>query len=217
MLVKDYMTRHPLMVAPTMSIVEAQRFMGENNIRHLPVYGEGKRLLGLVTKQSLLIHPGTLGSLDVWEITRYLSDLAVGDVMVKAQDVVTIEQEATIEEAARLMVESKIGCLPVLEEGIVVGIITDTDLLAHLTNLLGWPFGGVRVTIRVPDRIGEFAKITSAIASQGWGIYAAGAAPTPKHPGYWDAVVKVRGVPKDDLLAVLEKVEGQEIVDVREV
>ncbi len=50
MLVKDYMTRHPLMVAPTMLVVEAQRFMGENNIRHLPVCGEGKRLLGLVTR-----------------------------------------------------------------------------------------------------------------------------------------------------------------------
>jgi len=48
MLVKDYMTRHPLMVAPTMLVVEAQ--MGENNIRHLPVCGEGKRLLGLVTR-----------------------------------------------------------------------------------------------------------------------------------------------------------------------
>jgi len=46
MLVKDYMTRHPLMADPTMSIVEAQRYMGENNIRHLPIVGDGKRLLG---------------------------------------------------------------------------------------------------------------------------------------------------------------------------
>ncbi len=217
MLVKDYMTRHPLMAAPTMPIVEAQRFMGENKIRHLPICGDGKRLLGLITEQSLLVRPGTLGSLNVWEITRFLSNLTVGDVMIKAKDVVTIEQDATIEEAARIMVKNRIGCLPVLEEGIVVGIITETDLLAHLTDLLGWPVHGVRVTIRVPDRIGEFAKITSAIASQGWGIYAAGGAPTPKQPDYWDAVVKVTDVSKDDLLAVLEQVEGQEIVDAREV
>jgi acetoin utilization protein AcuB len=216
MLVKDYMTRHPLMTQPTMPIVEAQRFMGENNIRHLPVVGDGKSLLGLVTRQQLLVDPGRLGSLDVWEITRYLTGLTVKDVMIKAQHIVAIGQDDTVEEAARLMIEKKIGCLPVLEDGIVIGIITDTDLLAHLTNLLGWTFGGVRVTMRMPDRIGEFAKITSAIASQGWGIYAAGGVPTPKHPGYWDAVVKVRGVPKDDLLAVLEKIEDQEIVDVRE-
>ncbi len=217
MLVKDYMTRHPLMADPTMSIVEAQRYMGENNIRHLPIVGDGKRLLGLVTRQSLLVDPGRLGSLDVWEITRCLTGLTVQDVMIKARDVITVSEDATVEEAARVMIDKKIGGLPVLEEGIVIGIITDTDLLAQLTKLLGEAVRGVRVTVRVPDKIGEFAKITSAIASQGWGIYAAGGVPAPKHPGYWDAVFKVRGVPRDDLVAVLEKIEGQEIMDVREV
>jgi acetoin utilization protein AcuB len=216
MLVKDYMTRHPLMAEPTMLIVEAQRYMGENNIRHLPVVGDGKRLLGLVTRQRLLVEPGKLGSLDVWEITRYLSNLTVKEVMIKGQDLITINQDATIEEAARLMVEKKIGCLLVVEDDVVIGIITETDLLAHLTNLLGWPFRGVRVTVRMPDRVGEFAKVTGAIASRGWGIYAAGGVPAPKHPGYWDGVFKVRGVPKDDLVAVLQEIPEQEIVDVRE-
>jgi len=154
MLVKDYMTRHPLMAEPTMSIVEAQRYMGENNIRHLPVVGDGKRLLGLVTRQSLLVEPGRLGSLNVWEITRYLTGLTVKDVMVKAKDVITVEQNATIEEAARIMIDKKIGCLPVMEEGIVVGIITETDLLAQLTKLLGQAVSGVRVTVRMPDKEG---------------------------------------------------------------
>ena len=80
MLVKDYMTRHPLMAQPTMSIVEAQRYMGENNIRHLPVVGDGKLLLGLVTRQTLLVDPGRLGSLDLWEIARTLTGLTVGEV-----------------------------------------------------------------------------------------------------------------------------------------
>ena len=62
MLVKDYMTRHPLMAQPDMPIVEAQRFMGENNIRHLPIVGDGKRMLGLITRQVLLVDPGRLGS-----------------------------------------------------------------------------------------------------------------------------------------------------------
>ena len=125
--------------------------------------------------------------------------------------------DATIEEVARLMIDRKIGCVPVLEEGVVVGILTETDLLAQLTQLLGWPVRGVRVTVRVPDKTGEFAKIISAIASQGWGIYAAGGVPAPKQPGYWDSVFKLRRVSKEDLVAVLEKIEGQEIVDVREV
>ena len=216
MLVKDYMTRHPLMAAPTMPIVEAQRYMGENNIRHLPVIGDGKRLLGLVTKQSLMVPPGTLGSLNVWEITRFLSDLTVGDVMVKAQDVITIEQDTTIEEAARVMVENKFGCLPVLEEGIVVGIITETDLLAQLMEMMVTRVPGVRVTVRMPDTKGELAKLVSTINAQGWAIMACGGARAPKQPDKWDAVIKIPNVSEEEIVAVLKNIESQEIVDVRE-
>jgi len=217
MLVKDYMTRHPLMAEPTISIVEAQRYMGENNIRHLPVVGDGKRLLGLVTRQTLLVDPGRLGSLEMWEITRYLSGLIIKDVMIKAEDVITIEPDIAIEEAARTMVENKVGCLPVLEEGIVVGVITEIDLLAHLMEMMATRVVGVRVTVRMPNQKGELAKLVGAIAAQGWGLLACGGAPAPKEPDKWDAVAKIRYVPKEEIVAVLEQVEGQEIVDVREV
>ncbi len=217
MLVKDYMTRHPLMAEPTMSIVEAQRYMGENNIRHLPVVGDGKRLLGLVTRQTLLVEPGKLGSLDVWEIARTLSGLTLEDVMTRAEDVITAGSDITIEEAARIMVENKIGCLPVVEKGIVVGIITEIDLLALTMEMMATRIPGVRVTVRMPNVEGELAKLVGAISAQGWGILACGGAPAPKEPGKWDAVVKIRYVPKEEIVAVLEKVEGQEIVDVREI
>jgi acetoin utilization protein AcuB len=217
MLVKDYMTKHPLMVQPTMPVVEAQRFMGENNIRHLPIVGTGKRLLGLATRQTLLVQPATLGSLNVWEITRFLSNLTIGDVMVKAEDVITMEKDATVEEAARIMVEKKIGCLPVLEDSIVVGIITEIDLLAQLMEMLATRVPGVRVTVRMPDQKGELAKLVSAISAQGWGILAFGGSPAPKDPTKWDAVIKIRNVPQEKIVAALEKIEGQEIMDVREV
>lgn len=217
MLVKDYMTKHPLLGQPTMSVVEAQRFMGENKIRHLPIVGKGKRLLGLVTRQTLLVHPAKLGSLNVWEITRFLSNLTVGDVMVKAKDVISVDKDATIEEAARIMVENKIGCLPVLEDGIVIGIITEIDLLAQLMEMMATRLPGVRVTVRMPNVSGELAKLVSAISAQGWGILACGGVPSPHDPAKWDAVVKIRDVPKEAVVAALEKVEGQQIVDVREV
>ena len=216
MLVKDYMSRHPLMAQPSMPIIEAQLYMGENNIRHLPIVGDGKRLLGLVTRQTLLVDPGRLGSLDVWDIARTLGGLTVKDVMVKARDVIAIDQSATIEEAARVMVSKKIGCLPVLEDGIVIGIITEADLLAHLTELLGEQVPGVRVTYRMPDRLGSLAEVTTAIAERGWGIYAGGYVVTPKRPGYWDYVLKVRDASKDELVSVLEQIENLEILDVRE-
>jgi acetoin utilization protein AcuB len=217
MLVKDYMTRHPLMAEPTMSVVEAQRYMGENNIRHLPVVGDGKSLLGLVTRQKLLVDPGRLGSLDVWEITRTLSGLTVKDVMTKAKNVITVGQNTTIEEAARIMVENKVGCLPVLDGGVVVGIITETDLLAHLMEMMATQDAGVRATVRMPDKVGELAKLVGAISAQGWGIRALGGTPSPKASGKWDAVIKIRYVSKEEVVAVLEQVEGHKVVDVREV
>ena len=216
MLVKDYMTRHPVMIEPTTSIVEAQGIMAEIKVRHLPVIASGKRLAGLVTRQRMRIPPTELTSLNVWEITRFLSNLTVADVMVKQEEVITIEPNATLEEAAQTMIENKVGCLPVLKEGIVVGIITEIDMMGQLTKLLGGSVRGVRVTVRVPDKIGEFAKVTNAIASQGWGIYAGGSVPAPKQPGYWDIVVKVQNVSEEEIVAALEKVEGQQIVDVRQ-
>jgi acetoin utilization protein AcuB len=216
MLVKDFMTRHPVMVPPSTPAVEAQQVMRENKIRHLPVVGDGKRLEGLITRERLRVSPTDLGSLNVWEITRFLSDMTVKDMMVKGNDVITTAPDLTLEEAAQTMATKKIGCLVVLEQGVVTGIITETDLLVELNQLLGGDVSGVRVTIRMPDRIGEFAKVFGAISSHGWGIYASGSVPTPKHPGYWDVVVKVRDVPKDDLVAVLEGIEDQEIVDARE-
>ncbi len=216
MFVRDYMTRHPAMVEPTISIVEAQGIMAEAKVRHLPVIGEGKRLVGLLTRERLRIPPSDLGSLNVWEISRFLSNLKVSDVMVRQQEVITTGPDTPIEEAAQIMAANKIGCLPVVEDGIVFGMLTDVDMLDQLVALLGGRVPGVRATIRVPDQVGEFAKITRAIASQGWGIYTSGGVPAPKRPGYWDIVVKLRAVPKDELIAVLNQLEGQEILDVRE-
>ncbi len=215
MLVKDYMTRHPVMVEPQMSIVEAQRIMAETRVRHLPVVETGKRLVGLVTRQTLRIAPTELASLNVWEITRFLSNLRLEDVMVKREHVISIGQDVALEQAAQVMIRNKIGALPVLEQGIVVGIITEIDMMTQLTQLLGGGVAGVRATIRMPNRKGELAKLTSAISDQGWGIYASGGVPTPKDPDHWDCVLKVRDVEQEELLAVLHNIEGHEVIDVR--
>lgn len=215
MLVKDYMTRHPVMAEPSMSLVEAQHMMAETKVRHLPVVETGKRLVGLVTRQTLRIPPTDLASLNVWEITRFLSNLKLEDVMVKEREVITTEANVPLEQAAQIMIQNKIGALPVLEQGIVVGIITEIDMMTQLTELLGGNVPGVRATIRMPNRKGELAKITRAISDQGWGIYASGGVPTPKDPSHWDCVIKVRDVSRDELVAVLESIEDQEVIDVR--
>jgi acetoin utilization protein AcuB len=216
MLVKDYMTRHPIMVPPSMPAAEAQKIMVENRVRHLPVVGDGKRPLGLVSRQRLRIPPAELGSLNVWEITRFLADLTVKDVMVKGSDMLTIEPEATMEDAAQIMAEKKIGCLPVVEKNVVVGVITETDMLVELADLLGAGVPGTRITVRLPGRVGGYAKIITAISNRGWGMYATGSVPAPKREGYWDIVLKIRDVSPEEVVSALEEVEACEIMDVRE-
>ncbi len=216
MLVRDYMTRHPILIEPDVRVTEAQRIMAENAVRHLPVVGDGKRLLGLVTRQRLSISPDRLASLDVWEITRYLSNLTVAKVMVSGPDLFVVAPEATLEDAAGLIIRQKISGLPVVEDGIVVGIITETDLLVELRNLLGAIEPGVRVTMRVPDRVGEFRKVLQAITDQGWGIMAVGSVRSPKLSDSWDLVVKVRRCGREPLEAVLGQIPDQEIIDIRE-
>jgi len=217
MIVKDYMTKHPVMIDLAMSIVEAQSIMAETKTRHLPVVGEGKRLVGLITHETLRIPPNILTSLNVWEITRFLSNLTVKDVMVKRKEIVTTGPDTTIEAAARIMVEHKIGCLPVLSEEIVVGIITDNDLMAHLVEMLAAPEPSVRVTMHMSLTTGELARLVAAISAQGWCIWALGGVYSPKDPNSWEAVFKISGVPREQVVAVLSKIEGQKIIDVREV
>jgi acetoin utilization protein AcuB len=216
MLVRDYMTKHPIMVPADMRIADAQRLMVDNNIRHLPVVADGKRLEGMVTRQRLSISPEQLGSLDVWEITRYLSSLTVGKVMLTGTDLKIIRPDATLEEAADLMLRAKISGLTVCDGGVVVGMLTDTDLLVELMNLLGAIDTGWRIVMRVPDRHGEFSRLTRAISERGWGIMAMGSVRSPRQPEKWDIILKVRHAKHAELMEVLSGLHEQEIVDVRE-
>jgi acetoin utilization protein AcuB len=215
MLVKDCMTRHPVMISPATKAAEAENIMTENKVHHLPVVGSGKRLEGLVTRQSLAFKPDMLGSLNVWEITRLLANMTVKDLMVKKEEVVTIGPDKTIERAARTMAENKIGCLPVIEEGVVVGIITEFDVMNAFQHMLGLPANGIRVTIRMPDKKGQFAKLMAILSENHWGVMGIGSFPSFRNPGFYDVVLKMPDVEVDEVREALSKIPEQEVVDIR--
>ncbi|RIK28407.1 MAG: hypothetical protein DCC55_38705 [Chloroflexi bacterium] len=216
MLINDCMTRHPVMVSPRTTASEAQQILAENQIRHLPVVADGKQLVGLITRQRLVLKPETLGSLNVWEISRFLTGLTVQQVMVKARDLITITPDRTVERAAAIMTANKIGCLPVVDESnIVVGIVTKSDLLNSFQLMLGLPSEGVRVTVRMPDGPAEFIKLMSVLIEHNWCVMGIGTFPARRRPGYYDAVVKLPGVTADEVQAAFAQVPGQEIVDIR--
>jgi acetoin utilization protein AcuB len=101
-----------------------------------------------------------------------LSKITVADVMTKT--VLSVTEDTPIEEAARIMADNKIGGLPVLRDGEVVGIITETDLFKIFLELMGAREVGVRVTALVHEERGQLARLTQAIANQGGNFVAFG-------------------------------------------
>ena len=218
MLVKERMTRHPIIISSNTKATEAQQIMAENQIRHLPVASDGKRLEGLVTRTRLALKPDLLGSLNMWEISRQLGNLTVKDVMVKKEDVLTIGANRTIERAEKIMADHKIGCLPVIDaDGAVEGIISEVDVLHSYQELMGLPVDGLRVTVRMPNRQGEFAKLMKVMAENRWGVMAVGTYPSFRREGFYDVVLKIPDTAEAEVRAAFSQIDGQEVVDVRDV
>jgi acetoin utilization protein AcuB len=132
MRVKDWMTAPPLTVSSDTGVFEARRLMQERRIRHLPVTGNDG-LLGILTDRDIRLNlPSPANTLSVWEVNYLLARLTVAEVMTRP--VITVGASRDIAAAAHLMLEHKIGALPVVEDGRLVGIITETDLLRALLH-----------------------------------------------------------------------------------
>lgn len=172
MLVKERMSHPVISVKPDVPILEALKLMQRERIRRMPVVQDGK-MIGIISDKDL-IHaaPSDATSLSVWEINYLVSRIHVKDVMTT--NVLSVTEDTPIEEAARIMADNKIGGLPVMSDGGVVGLITETDLFKILLELMGAREKGVRVTVVVPDRPGELSELTQAIARAGGSFVALG-------------------------------------------
>lgn len=212
MFVKDLMTAHPITITPDATITRAERVMKENNIRHLPVVSPGGALIGLITRTTLeQVLPSKLTTLSVYELHYQLDKITVRQAMLR--QVTTVAEDVPIEQAARTMWEKKIGCLPVLRGNTLVGIVTDIDLMRTMFDLLGARQPGVRLTLKVPGRPGEFAKVSSAIAAQQGDIIGFGV--LPADPLNWWVVAKVRFAEQERLVAAMRELADVELVDAR--
>jgi len=214
MLVHERMSRHPITVKPDVTVHEALQIMRREKIRRLPVLDENGRLVGIVSEKDLLYaSPSSAKELNVYELQYLLSKLTVGEVMTK--DVITVTEYTPLEEAARIMVDNKIGGLPVMRGDKLVGIITETDLFKVFLELLGAREKGVRLTVLVPEQKGVLASITSTIAELGGNIIALGTF-LGEDPTNRLVTIKVEDVDKDRLVDALRS-QVLEVVDVREV
>ena len=161
MLVRRKMKTDLVIVPKDERMTVAKKLLKEKNIRHLPVV-DGKKLIGLVTNMDIRraeASPAT--SLEIRELHYLLDKLTVGEIMTR--NVITISPEISLEEAAILLHDNKTGCLPVVEDGNLVGILTENDVMEVLIEVMGMKEKGSRLEVLADDKPGALADITRII------------------------------------------------------
>ena len=212
MLVYERMSKHPITITEDTPINEAMKLMRAEKVRRLPVLNKKGELVGIVSEKDLLyVSPSPATSLSIYELHYLISKITVGEIMTT--DVITVSERTPLEEAVRIMADNKIGGLPVMRDGKLVGIITESDLFKIFLELLGAREMGVRLTMLVPEQMGTLADITCAVADMGGSIISLstflGEDPTNRL-----ITIKVAGIPEDELVAEM-KPRALKIVDAR--
>lgn len=161
MKVESWMVKNPISISRDAGIRDALSVMKKHSIRHLPVV-VNDLFVGLVTS----------GDLRQVILASMLENLKVRDVMI--QNPYTITRETSLEKAAIIINEKKIGCLPVVEDGKLFGIITITDILKAFIDIMGVLKSGARIDVILKNVHGSFDEVVSIIEQEGGYIISVG-------------------------------------------
>lgn len=169
MFVINRMTKNPMTVTADTKVDEVAHLMKKHNFRRLPVVDDGK-LVGFLSDSDLMrVAPSSATTLSRYEINSLLAKICVRDIMKK--DVVSVNVDATIGEAALIMYKNKIGGMPVVSNmGAVVGVITETDIFKTFVDVMGLADGKTRITLEVTDKIGVVKDIAEIFGQAGVSI-----------------------------------------------
>lgn len=191
MYVSRIMRTNLVTVPPETTLADAKDIIEEKKIQHLLVVDKGNELLGVVSdrdiKQSWASPAITFSK---HELSYLLNKVTIDMIMKK--DITTITTDTTIERAARIMVDSGIGSLPVMEEGRLIGIITRTDVMEVLLEAIGiGDEDSSRFSVIVMDRIGYLADIAKLLKEEHINIKSLVSWPEKKHPGVYQLIMRV--------------------------
>lgn len=191
MFVYDWMTKKVFTVGPDDCISDALKLMKEKKIRHLPVV-KGDTLKGIISDRDIKeFTPSSATTLDVYELHYLLAKTRIKEIM---QDkVFTTSSDTPIEEAALVLYDEGIGCLPVVDKGKLVGIISDKDIFRALIDITGVRHGGFRLSVTIEDRSGSIKEIADMIRRYGFTLQSILTSYEGVRPGYRKIVIRAAG------------------------
>lgn len=164
MRVKDRMRRSLVSVAQSDTLDHALTTLKRFNIRHLPVV-KGDRVVGILSDRDVKkAAPSPFDYPTAEEFRAFTSAVAIKDIMTK--EVVTVAPLTPIEEAASLMSQKRIGALPVVQEGRLIGMLTETDVLDVITEMMGATQTASRVEIEIPASPGTLTEVIGIVEGQ---------------------------------------------------
>ena len=152
------MKRNPVFVDEADSMKKAMDLLKEHEIRHLPVLKDGEKLVGILSERDIKqASPSPATALEIREIYYLLDKVKVKQIMTRRP--YTVSSSAPIEEAALIIREKKIGCLPVVDEGKLVGILTETDIIDSFIESMGVSGPGYRIELELPNKPGMLFEV----------------------------------------------------------
>ena len=197
-----------------MSIQDASDLMTREHVHRLPVLDKGGRLVGVISEKDILkAAPSPASTLSAYETNYLLSKLTVKKIM--SRNPVTVTKDTTVEDAATMMVDQDLSCLPVVEDGKLVGIVSKSDMFKILLELFGARHFGIRLSFLVDDKPGTIAAVSRVISDAGYDIISFGTF-MGTDPSNAICTIKVQGCTREALLELLSPLV-KEILDIREV
>jgi acetoin utilization protein AcuB len=202
---REKIQRNPATIGPEASFYEARNLIHEKGVRHLPVVDKNHMLVGIVTDRDIReAAPSDATLLSVQELNYLLGKLKVSSFMTPKDKLVTITPDTLVEEAVQLMHDNKIGCLPVVEQGKLYGLFTETDALDHLVDIFGFKQKGTRLTLALEDKPGTMLGILEIFRKHNVNIISI-VTPSFMVEGKRIAAIRIRTEEYKDLVTELEK------------
>jgi acetoin utilization protein AcuB len=209
MLVKEWMTKEVLTITPETSMMKASRLMKDKKIRRLPVVDEDMRVVGIISDSDIKdASPSKATTLDMHELYYLLSELKIKDIMTKSP--VCAEPDDSVEAVALVMIERKLGGMPVVDKNRkIVGIITESDIFRVLVSITGATIGGMQLAFELPTELGTLRPVLDALRERGCSIVSVLTSQESVDAPTRRVYIRLRLMPDEQGKTLIEAMQGQ--------